>query len=171
MKSRAERRHLGKRTWFTTPAVMVPIVAIGVVTAGGAYAFVRPAPATAPIVGKVQPGGFVITTIGVTPTGKVLGPGRKGDLSITFAVSTLPYEVTAIAQDTGRPVAVSGGGSGCNGASVTLAAIGVPGVEVTTTTGPVTKRYRNVVAMAVDAASGCQGATFAIPVLLTGRSL
>lgn len=174
MKSRAERRYLGKRTWFMAPAVMVPILVISAVAAGAAYAFVRQAPGSKSFTAQVQPGGFVITTMGVTPPGKVLGPGHTGDLTIKFAVSTMPYvpyKVTAIAQDLGRNVTVSGGGSGCSGSSVTLATIAVSDVEVSTASGAVVRTYRDVVTMAADADSSCQGATFTIPVKLTGRSL
>ena len=124
--------------------------------------------------------GHAAGTIGNAPTavtattdtvGTLLYPsGPAGDLAITIVNSgTVAYRVTGIAIDPSRTilsdkVGCSGAGTGISLGTSTSPEIVVPA------NGSTTARRNGVVSMSNGADNVCQGATFTIPVTLTGRT-
>ncbi len=109
-----------------------------------------------------------LTTSAATPSGTALVPGGTAPLVVTVtnpnAGSVL---VTSVQLDTTRPVLVSGAVGTCTSPPLTVSAatsLTVAGGATTTLTVP------NAVTLGATAASGCQGATFTLPVTLSGRT-
>ncbi|HEX6843775.1 MAG TPA: hypothetical protein VF235_01550 [Actinomycetota bacterium] len=111
-----------------------------------------------------------LTTSANTPTAD-LYPGAVGDLEITIDnPNPYPVQVTQIAR-TADPI-VSDAGAACdastgvstNGAWPLVVAIDIAAGSSTTTT------LNNVVAMDNTSDDSCQGATFTVPVTVSGAS-
>jgi hypothetical protein len=172
----ATRLHRGARAGFAVSTGTVIVTAVALLGAGGAYAYFTHTGSSAPTHATVD-GIPVVTTTLVSPTGAVLYPGGpKGGFTITVNPSSHPIRITDIVQDTSRPVVVTNA-PGCPatvGTGPTLA----PVVTLTAQHNlmldvngtPVSKTYAGTVAISAIAPNACQGATFAIPVVLTGRS-
>ena len=159
--------HRGARAGFALSTTTAIVAAIAVIGGGSAFAFFTHSNSSSPTSGTVS-NGPVVTTTTVTPTGAVLYPGGpKGDFTITVNPSTHPVRITDIVQDTSRSVVVSNA-PGCPGTVVTLTAQHNLTLDVDATA--VTRAFAHAVSISVTAPSACQGATFEIPVILTGRS-
>ena len=109
-----------------------------------------------------------LTTVAVVSPSATLFPGGSGDLSLTINnPNSYPVTVTGVSGDG----AITSDTSGCTTAT--------HGVTFTNQTGltlavpaqdDATFVLENTVAMAASSADACQGATFTIPVALTGHS-
>ena len=150
-------------------AIGAVIVAIATVTATMAWGFWS-APATGHGTGATSTFGITATGV-VTSEGARLVPGGTGD--VTFTVhnpNTFPVTVT-VAFDAGRPITVDPADSGCDGSAMhvldplltPIPLVVPPGAAAAsvTATGAVT--------MDSEAPSGCQGATFSVPVVVTAE--
>jgi hypothetical protein len=154
-------------------------VAVALIGGGSAFAYFTHTGSSAPTHATVD-GIPVVTTTLVSPTGAVLYPGGpKGGFTITVNASNHPIRITDIVQDPSRPVVVTNApgcpatvGTGPTLAPVvTLTAQHLLTLDVAAApAGPVTTTYAGTVAISAIAPNACQGATFAIPVVLTGRS-
>lgn len=163
----------GARARTPRARVLVPTMTVGVVL--GTFAAIAPAYAfltqTGSTSGNANVGdstSFVISTEVTTPAGALLYPGGpQGAFTIAVEDGERDFRVTAINRDPARDVLVTeAGGSGCLGSVVTLDP--VTGLTIDVTTADVTRTFPSVVSISSSAANGCQGATFAIPVTLTG---
>lgn len=167
MRRTNQGRHRGRLAWYVVP-MAVGTVAGAVITAGGAFAWMNKegsATTTATI-----DDGIVVTTSVVVPTGTHLyAGGPKGGLTITINPSDRRFRITGIAQDTSRSVGVTGAVGACDGTVISMAPI--TGLSITVNTTAVTRTVTRAVAIASNAPNTCQGATFTIPVVLTGRSI
>jgi hypothetical protein len=110
------------------------------------------------------------TTATVAPGAK-LYPDSSAPLALNVDNSgnTYTLTVTSVALDTGRPITVTGG-SGCTNPAITVSASGWVGVTVAPGATSGALIIANAVSMGVGADNGCQGATFTIPVTLTGHN-
>jgi hypothetical protein len=167
--------HRGVRAGFALSTGTAIIAAVALIGAGGAFAyFTHSGSSQAHATVDVGP---AVTTATVTPTGAVLYPGGpKGGFTITVNPSTHPIRITDIVQDPLRSVVVTGApgcpstvGTGVN--TVPIATLTAQhGLTLDVDSTAVTKTYAAAVSIAATAPNACQGATFEIPVVLTGRS-
>jgi hypothetical protein len=156
----------GARAGFALTGGSVIVTAVALIGAGGAFAYFTQGGSSAASA-SVGHGLAVHTTVTV-PVGTVLYPGGpKGGFTITVQPSAAPVRITDIEPDASRSVLVTGA-PGCPGTVVTLTAQHNLTLDVDATA--VTRNYPNAVSLDASAPNACQGATFEIPVLLTGRS-
>jgi hypothetical protein len=166
MRQNASGRHRGRLAWYVIP-MAVGLAAGSAVVAGGAYAWMSSTGSNT--TSATIDGGFTFTTSAVVPSGQHLyAGGPKGALSITINPSEGPFRVTRIEQDPNRPVLVSNASGTCTDPLISIAPITV---SISVNTSAVTRRINNAVTISPSSPNGCQGATFTIPVVLTGRSL
>ena len=99
-----------------------------------------------------------------------LVPGGSGDFAITIK-NTNPYAVSVSAVTTGTP-AGSGGTGTCTTTGVTIntATVNATLPWSVPANGTLTKVVANGASMDNTSDTGCQGATFTVPVTLTGTS-
>jgi len=140
----------------------------------GAYAFFT---AGGSATGEAVTGELTPVVIQPATTGTLastLSPGSTADLIVTVQ-NPNAFPVTVLSVEQGGGVTVSGG-SGCTSDPAWPGTLGNSGVSVQTTTGlsvPVgagaTVTFHLATAAAMDGTSdsGCQGATFQIPVTVT----
>ena len=108
-----------------------------------------------------------LTTSAVVPTA-TLYPGADGNVEVTINnPNTFPVRVTAIAGN--GAITAAGGIGSCTASQVTFTdqsglTVDIGASSSTTTT------LTNAAHMASNADNGCQGATFTIPVAITGAS-
>lgn len=122
--------------------------------------------------GTLQPLSVQAATVG-SPSSSLL-PGATADLLLNVTnPNAVAVTITAVAQ--GGSVTVQGG-SGCTSDPAWPTTVGNSGVSVTTTTGlsisvaagaTVPVHVSGAAAMSTDSGSGCQGATFQVPVTVT----
>lgn len=110
-----------------------------------------------------------IVTADATPTAALYPNGPAGALYLRINASSRPVKVTGLRQDTGRPVTVSGAPGTCSGTVITVATVG--NLAITVSASAVNATVPSVVSIATNAPGSCQGATFTIPVILTGQAL
>lgn len=112
-----------------------------------------------------------LTTTATTPSGALLYPGSaKVPLTLTITnPGPRPVQVTAVVVDSSRSTVMTGNAGACTtGITVTL-----PGsVAINVAAGAtVAQTIASVVQFAsTTVGNGCQGATFTIPVVLTGKT-
>ncbi|MFL6136287.1 MAG: hypothetical protein ACJ74O_00590 [Frankiaceae bacterium] len=114
-----------------------------------------------------------LTTTATVATGAALVPGgTAAALSLKVAnPGSIAVTVTAIALDSSRSIVVSGAKGTCTSPPLTVTTpVGWAGLVVPAggTTGATT--IAGAVSLGAGASSGCQGATFTIPVTLAGHS-
>jgi hypothetical protein len=112
---------------------------------------------------------ITVTTTDATPTAALYPNGPAGALYLRINASSRPFKVTGLSQDTGRSVTVSGALGTCSGTVITVAT--VSNLAITVNASAVDTTVPAVVSIAANAPSTCQGATFRIPVTLTGQAL
>lgn len=118
-------------------------------------------------------GAAALTTTATVATGSLLVPGG-GAVALSLTVdnaSGSAVQVTGLALDTTRSIGISGAKGTCTATALSVAAPGGwAGLSVPAhgTTGATT--IAGAVSMGTGADSGCQGATFTIPVTLTGHN-
>ena len=103
-----------------------------------------------------------------TPSGTVLVPGGTAPLVLTVTnPNPVPVVVGSVQRDPGRAVVVTGNVGACVAPPLTVSATTsltlAPG-STTTVTMP------DAVTLDTSVASGCQGATFTVPVTLSGST-
>ena len=113
--------------------------------------------------------GQSLTTVDVSAsTGATLYPGATGDVKLQIS-NPNPYAVRVTAVSGNGTITADAGHSGCTTTGVTFTnqsglTIDVPASSSTTTT------LTGAAAMSNASLNACQGATFTIPVTLTGTS-
>ncbi len=111
-----------------------------------------------------------LITTAASPSGLRYPSGPKTALVVKIHnPGTLEVLVTGVTIDSSQPITSTGAGRTCTVTGITLdpsvTTIDLmPGATVSTT-------IASVVSMSTAADNGCQGATFAIPVLLSGKNL
>lgn len=154
-------RPFHRAIWVLSAALVATLSLFG----GTAYAYFSGAGSGsgAARVGTLEP----ITVTATAMASSTLLPGRKADLALhVYNPNGFSVTITAVAPDTG----VTGitGGTGCTAANAAVSVVATTGLSfvlgaaVTTTVHVPTG-----VAMATDSYTGCQGATFHLPVTLT----
>jgi hypothetical protein len=114
-----------------------------------------------------------LTTTATVASGAALAPGGAA-VALSVQVDnpgSLAVTVTAVALDNSRTIGVSGAKGTCVNPPLTVTTpVGWSGLTVPAggSTGATT--IPGAVALGVGASSGCQGATFTIPVTLTGHN-
>ena len=162
--------HRGRRAGVALSTGTVITAAVALIGGGSAFAYFTHTGSSAPAHATVDGIPIVMTAV-VSPTGTVLYPGGpKGGFTITVKHGIRPVLITGIAADPDPAHVPTSDKPGCPGSVVTLTAQHPnPGLAVGTSTD-VTKTYPAAVSMSASAPNACQGATFTIPVVLTGRS-
>lgn len=94
-----------------------------------------------------------------------LYPGTSGDLKVQLNnPNSYPVTIVGLAPGTGA-VTVSGASGTCASTGVTINSLS--GLNVTVGTGSGSVTIPNAVSMANTSDSGCQGATFQVPIVIT----
>ena len=111
-----------------------------------------------------------VTTSAVAVTTGLLYPGGTGDLFIKVDNSNpFPVRVTAVGAGAGSVTAAGGIGScSTHGVALSAAQTGLTFDIGASSSG--TRTFAGVVSMSTASESGCQGATFTIPVAITAQS-
>lgn len=135
---------------------------------GWAYAFVNSSGSGAGVatVAKDPP----ITMVAATATpDSLLVPGQSADLTMTLDnPNDFAVQIISIAPDPTRPVTATGGEGECTNTGVAVDA--QTGLDVVVASGDgVVVHLPHAVSMGTNSESGCQGATFNVPVLITVR--
>jgi hypothetical protein len=157
----APRGHSKSRR--TVLAGTATALALGVVV-GTAFAFVR-ATGSKAASGKVGHPAAIIVEHATGTVSSVLFPGADADLALTLTnPNTGTAKVTGIAQD--GTVSVSGG-TGCTKTNAAVTVRTLTGLSVTLAHGTHSVTVVTGAAMGSAAVTGCQGATFHIPVTVT----
>jgi hypothetical protein len=104
-----------------------------------------------------------------TPASAALPGGAAVELTLVVSnPNPVPVRITGIALDPGRTVGVSGASGTC-----TTVPVGVSAVDLSTTlaagASDVPLTVPGALTLGSSAPSGCQGATFTVPVVLTGQ--
>lgn len=161
-------RHAAPRPRRLGPTVLVLGTVAGAVLlpTGIAHAYWR----TAGIGTGTASGGILSPLVAQTATaaGATLGPGGSGTLTVTVT-NPNPVDVTVTAVSGNGTVGAGGGLGSCTNFVV---AVQTPtaGLPVTVPAGAtVTLTLAHGIAM-TSADNGCQGASFTVPVTLTGRT-
>ncbi|MGQ0467096.1 MAG: hypothetical protein ACT4QG_17490 [Sporichthyaceae bacterium] len=119
----------------------------------------------------VRNGFETFTTTATATSATVLYPGiANAPISIVVnnSANTYALTVTNLAVDPGRSITADAGHAGCTAPAITVAsAILSLTVAAGASSAPQTA---NVLSMGPAAQNACQGATFTIPLVLTGRS-
>ena len=150
-------------------AAVVTGVAVGLFAGNAAFAYwTRSGSGTG--TGTAGLGKTILSTA-VDPTTGLLYPSStyKGDLRATFT-TTVAATLTSIKRDPSRLVSVNGvlgGNANCPGTVITLDDITGLSIPLAVgTSAPMV--FTGKVSMSLSAPTGCQGASFSIPVILTG---
>ena len=112
-----------------------------------------------------------LTTTAVTASGTALAPNGSAPLTLRVAnPSNVAVTVTSVTLDGSRSITSTGAIGTCANPALSVSSSGWSGVTVPAngTSGTIT--IPGAVAMGAGADNGCQGATFTIPVTLTGTS-
>lgn len=157
-------RALGARLAHIGFVAAVTLIALGLLAAATAYAFWS---STGTGTGAGSTASVVeLTTTAATPSGTTLVPNETAPLVITVTnPNPMPVVVASVQLDPHRAVQVSGSVGACVAPPLT--------VDVTTSLSlaaesTATVTLPDAVTLGASAASGCQGATFTIPVTLSG---
>ncbi len=161
-------RHRGRLAWYVVP-MTIGLAAGTIAAAGGAFAWMN-SEGSAVTTATIDDG-IIASTSAVIPAGRLLyAGGPKGALTIT--INPDPgghrFRITGIAKDSTRPVVVAGAVGACDGTVISMAPI--TGLNYVVNSTAITRTINNVVTISPSAPNSCQGATFTIPVVLTGRS-
>ena len=109
-----------------------------------------------------------LTTTASTPSGATLVPGGSAPLVLTVTnPNPMPVVIGSVRLDATRAVTATGSAGVCTAPPVTVAAttsVTLAAGSTTTVTVPA------AVTLGASASSGCQGATFTIPVTLSGST-
>lgn len=117
----------------------------------------------------------LVATAIVAPEGTFLyAGGGKAGLTISIKASDHRFRITGIKRDPNpsREVVVSNAVGPCSAADAGITLDDIGGINYVLNPGDhdFKRTIAKVVSISSSAPNGCQGATFAIPVVLTGRS-
>jgi hypothetical protein len=152
--------------WRTTPVLLVALIALVVgLGAGSAWAFFS---SSASGSGAGSVGRLQVSVISVTGTAK-LYPGLTTGLSVTITnPNAFTVTVTSLAETGGSSgVTVTGAKGTCSGTTAEVAVKSLTGSLGTVAPGTHTITITTSVSMGTTSPTGCQGATFHIPIKLT----
>lgn len=115
------------------------------------------------------------TTSAAVPQGALLYPGGPAaplTLNVNNSANSYALLVTGIALDTSRPVSVDAAhAAGCPTPALSVSTpSGWSGLAVAARSSSGAVTVSSAVSMGTTASSGCQGATFTVPVTLSGRN-
>jgi hypothetical protein len=158
---------------FRRSAVVLTVAgAVIVGSTGGAYAYWTASANGSDTSSATTLNGFpTFTTTATATSAIVLYPGVT-NAPISFVVNNSGNDyamtVTDLAVDPGRTIAVDAGHAGCTAPDITVGTATLSlTVAANSSSAPQTA---NVLFMGPAAQNACQGATFTIPLILTGRS-
>lgn len=155
-----------RRLFVALTAVVALVVGLG---AGGAYAYWRAQGSGSGTASVGTPAGVTVVAATATPSSKLI-PGSTADLVVQLDNPNV-YSVTivGIAQvgTTVTPVGGTGPGTACSSANTGVSVPTQTGLSLTVANGSNTFHLTNAATMAASSASGCQGASFQIPVTVT----
>jgi predicted ribosomally synthesized peptide with SipW-like signal peptide len=153
-----------RRTSFTV--VLAAIVVAGLI-AGGAFAYFH---ASGSGSGAATDGSLQAVTVQAVASGSpnsTLVPGGTADLIVQVQnPNSIAVRITSIAQnESGTPVVM--GGNGCTPANDGVTVTTETGLSISVAPGTQVVDIAGAASMALSSASGCQGASFDLPVTLT----
>lgn len=158
-------------SWFRRIATLTAITGV-IVGSGVAYAYWTTS-GTGSGTAKAATASPLSTVSAVASTTGLLYPGAIGDLKVTFDnPNPFPVTVKSLSAGTGA-VTASGGASTCSTTGVSLLSQSNLSILVPAksgTDGQTTATVTGAVQMDNSSDSGCQGATFTVPVSFTGQS-
>lgn len=160
------RRALSPRRWRQAPLVFGSVIALVLgLGAGTAYAYFTGVGTGS---GTTSVGTVQSVTVDVIASGTVtnkLYPGTSGDLKLKLD-NPNSYPVTIVGITSNGTVTGSGGIGTCSTTGVTVPTNNALSITVASGTG-VFVVIPNGVSMGATSDSGCQGATFQVPVTIT----
>lgn len=131
----------------------------GTAVVGGVPSRVTVEAATGTVANELRPGG--------STTGNELQPGGSGDLLVTLQnANPFPVTLTGLSQNGSVTVL---GGSGCTAANAGVSVTARTDLSITIPSGTNTVSVPDGISMSSASDSGCQGASFDIPVVVTVR--
>lgn len=135
---------------------------------GWAYAFVNSTGSGVGVAAVAKDPPITMVAATATPD-SLLVPGQSADLTMTLDnPNDFAVQIISIAPDPTRSVTASGGQGECTNTGVVVDA--QTGLDVVVASGDgVVVHLPHVVSMGTNSESGCQGATFDVPVLITVR--
>lgn len=144
-------------------AAVVTVLVSGLVVGAFAY-FTSASGGSGHIaVGVIQPVNAAAFTGGDAPSSALL-PGRTADVIVRID-NPNSYTVTLVSVTRNGAITADAGHPGCTGSPVTFA--DQAGLAIAVPPGSSLVHLPGAASMSLDAASACQGATFAIPVAST----
>lgn len=112
-----------------------------------------------------------LTTSSVTAPTSGAYPGGPA-VALALVVSNpngVPVRITSVALDSTRPVTVTGASGTCATPPVAVSATGLS-IALAANASDVAISVPSALTLGAATASGCQGATFTVPVVLTGQT-
>lgn len=112
-----------------------------------------------------------LTTSSVTAPTSGAYPGGPA-VALNLVVSNdnvVPVRITSVALDPTRPVTVTGASGPCTAPPVLVSATGLS-ISLAAKASNVSVTVPSAMTFGTTMASGCQGATFSVPVVLTGQT-
>jgi len=157
---------MARRLSVALVAALALVVGIG---AGGAYAYWKTQGSGSGTASVGTPAGVTVVAATASPSGKLI-PGGSADLVVQLD-NPNAYAVTIVglAQNgTVNPVAGTGPGTACTSANTGVSVPTATGLNLTVASGSgIIVHVASGVSMSTASASGCQGASFRIPVTLS----
>jgi hypothetical protein len=150
-------------------ALVAAIALVAGIGAGGAYAYWRTQGSGSGTASVGTPAGVTVVAATATPSGKLI-PGGSADLVVQLD-NPNTYAVTVVGLSQNGPVTPvngTGPGTACTSANTGVSVPTVTGLNVTVASGSgIVVHVANGAAMSTASATGCQGASFQIPVTLS----
>ena len=148
-----------------TGALVAAVLGLG---SGWAYAYVNSTGSGAGVAAVAQDPPLTMVAATGTPD-SLLFPGHSADLTMTLDnPNDFALQIISIAPDPARPVTATGGEGECTNTGV--AVVAQTGLDVLVASGNgVVVHLPQAVSMGTNSESGCQGATFDVPVLISVR--
>jgi len=158
---------MSRRLSIALVAALALVIGVG---SGGAYAYWKTQGSGSGTASVGTPAGVTVVAATATPSGKLV-PGGSADLVVQLD-NPNAYSVTivGISQNIGpvNPVGGSGPGTACTSANTGVSVPTATGLNLTVASGSnIVVHVANGVSMSTASASGCQGASFRIPVTLS----
>jgi hypothetical protein len=154
------------RSWIRRVAILAAIIGT-IIGSGVAYAYWTTA-GTGSGTAKAATAAPLSTVAAVASTTGLLYPGATGDLQVTF-VNPNPFAVTVTSLSSGTGAVTAPGAFSCITTGVSLVQQSNLSILVGAN-GQATAIITGAVRMDTSSDSGCQGATFAVPISFTAQS-
>ncbi|MFN2606531.1 MAG: hypothetical protein ABR511_01350 [Acidimicrobiales bacterium] len=155
-----------RRLFATLTAAVALVVGLG---AGGAYAYWSSEGSGRGTAGVGTPAGVTVVAATGTPSSKLI-PGTSADLVVQLDnPNSYSVTITGVSQNGSvTPVGGTGPGTACSSANSGVSVPTQTGLGLTVASGTgVVVHVPNGALMGSASASGCQGASFQIPVTVT----